>query len=300
MSVAKTTKTIIPGPSATLVDNEINQVNLNINGGVNGSLPVYAVDAKGGRLTASMYNGRYLANSLIPVILTYPKVFNYFEKPSYWKNFLKWLFEVHAKTITGFDASLTVEYAEYDAGDNVNKYRQASKVTQAASNVATEVDELVDNPIEHFLDAYIRYGLGDPVRGVPLITRLLTEKEAKTYNQSEFTTFSGIFIEPDILLRKVVRAYYVFDMQPDGNPNLVGGKDQAKAKEVDTKTITWGGVSVYSTNTNVYAMAQHYINLLKLWEQDPETIMLPEGEVDTDLNSVNANTHYAGVDSNTD
>lgn len=256
------------------------------NGGQWGALPILGGVENGVNINQWLHEQQYLRNDLIPIVLSVPKGFELLPNANQWKQAAKAMLEVHAKTIDGLDSSLTVDKVEKDLGLSGAKFAEVANVTRATSTVSITVEERYGNPFEILLDVWIRVLLRDPDLQAPLITRIATAENLPKVWSPEWSTMSAIFIEPDVLLRKPIRAFLVSNMFPNGNPELLGKKDKSASREGKVITIELGGWAIPSTNNRVMKLANEILTNLKLYELNPDDILLPIAKGDESLAEV--------------
>jgi len=244
-----------------------------------------------------MHEQSYLRRDVVPVLLQAPKGFSLLPNGDEWQEAIKALFEVHAKTIEGLNSSLTVEHAEHAMGISGANMREVANVNREASSVTLGgIVEKYGNPFEILLDVWIRYMLMDPDSKAPLITRVASADTLPKAWTAEWYSATVIFIEPDPLYRMPVRAWLVSNLYPSANPDIIGGKDKSAGRAIKEISIDMGGFALPHTNKRVKALASKIITNLKLWEKDPEDILLPADSVDTNLENVqDMDIYYDGV-----
>ena len=75
--------------------------------GMNGYMPNYGVvDSQGKTVGGWISNAAYIKRNVIPVLLEYPKAFDYMPNPQTWISALKGLMEIHPTTIDGLTSGL--------------------------------------------------------------------------------------------------------------------------------------------------------------------------------------------------
>jgi len=244
-----------------------------------------------------MHEQAYLKRDVIPVVLQVPRGFNLLPNGTDWNEAIKALFEVHAKTIEGLNSSLTVEHAEHTLGVSGATMREISNVNREATSITIGgIQERYGNPFEILLDVWIRYMMMDPDLKAPLITRVAAPETLPKAWTAEWYTCTVMFIEPDPLYRMPVHAWLVSNLYPSGNPDIIGKKDKSTGREIKEISIDMGGFALPHTNKHVKALATKIIGNLKLWEKDPEEILLPANTVDTDIENVqDMNLYYDGT-----
>lgn len=225
-----------------------------------------------------MYNQPYLKRDLIPIVLETPRVFDLFPKPEMWHNSVKAFFEVHARSITGLNSSLTVETVEREMGLEGATYEDIVNVTREASKVSVTVDEKYGVPFEILLDVWIRYGIMDPDTKAPLATTLPGADQIGIYGP-EWWACTVMFIEPDVLLRKSIHAWFVSNLFPHANPDIIGAKEKKNSREAKEIQLDMGGFAIPPTNKRVMELATSMLDNLKLYTRTPDDIMLPATDV---------------------
>lgn len=253
-----------------------------------GYLPIIG-DVKNGKVIhAYMYNQRYIKRDIIPVVLQTPRMFDLFPNPLDWKRAYVAFWERQCRVIEGLNASLTVETMETELGIEGAKFKEPTNVTREETNISTTVDEKYGIPHEILIDVLIRYGIMDPDLKVPLITTIPEAKGIDVYTP-EWYSGTVLFIEPDVLQRKVIHAWLVSNLFPTSNPEITAKKDKKSAKEAKEMTIEWGGLALPPTNKNVMELAQKVLDSMKLWTITPDEIKLPAIDVDGTLKTDGAN-----------
>ena len=251
-------------------------------GGQFGFLPMIGGIDNEKNISEYMYNQSYLRKDLIAIVLDTPKVFDYLPNPDNWRKAIKAFFEVHAKTIDGIDSSLTVDTNEKETGLSGGKFKEPTNVTRADTNVSIGITEKYGIPFEILLDVWIRYGIMDPDTKSPLATTLPGMEDVNIYSP-EFWTCTVLFIEPDVLLRKATHGWFVGNLFPTSNPDIVGKKDKTAGRELKDMTVEMGGLAIPSTNKRVMDLANTVLDSLKLYTRTPDDILLPATEVAANL-----------------
>ncbi len=243
-----------------------------------------------------MYAQAYQRMDLIPIVLQTPKMFDLFPQAKGWHEAVKAMFEVHAKTIDGLNASLTVNTGEHNTGMSGAVIKEITQVTREATNVSIGLNEKNGIPFETLLDVWIRYGLDDPDIGHPLITRIADSTRLPKHWTAEWYTCTVLFIEPDRLRRRAIHAWLVSNLFPTSNPDIIGKKDKTAARELKQMTIDFGGFALPPTSKKVKDLANTVMGIIKPWEKDPEDILLPANNVMAGLLNVeDKDIYYEGT-----
>ena len=266
-------------------------------GGQWGALPRIGGVDSGKPIHEWMHEQIYMRRDVIPVVLQVPKGFGLLPNPDQWKEAVKALFEVHSKKIEGLNSSLTVNHQEHVAGLSGATIREPGNVVREATSITLSgITERYGNPFEILLDVWIRYMMMDPDLKAPLITRVASSATLPDAWTAEWYTCTVMFIEPDPLFRRPVHAWLVSNLYPSANPDIIGGKDKTEDRALKELSIDMGGFALPHTNKRVRDLAAIILNNLKLWEKDPEDILLPADKVEPDLDAVgDMDIYYDGV-----
>ena len=144
--------------SDALLTGAYNNSNQNIDmldlqyGGQNG----YAPD-----LTSWVSNQSYTSRPLVCVMLEAPRLFTAMPNPEKWVASLKSLFELHARTIDGFNAGLKVDFDEHPVGGAGEQHQEFTNVTRERTQPKFTFVEKYGRPIQTLLEYWIRYGMMD-------------------------------------------------------------------------------------------------------------------------------------------
>ena len=269
-------------------------------GGQWGALPRIGGVADEKPIHEWMHEQSYMPRDVIPIVIQLPRMFDLLPNSTDWKAGIKAFVETHSKKIEGLNSSLTVETSERELGLSGANFREVTDVKREATSVVHTVDERVGNPFEILLDVWIRYGLLDPDLKAPLITRIANSDLLPKAWTADWSTMTVLYIEPDVLLRKPVRAWLVSNLFPDANPDILGSKDKTAGRAGKEMSITLGGFSIPSTNRIVKSLAETVMSNLELYTLDPEEILIPANSVDSSVATI-ADTpiYYEGVNSGT-
>ena len=238
----------------------------------------------------------YQKRDVIPIVLQVPRMFDLLPNSKDWKTAVKAMMEIHAKTIDGLNSSLTVDTNEHELGLSGASFKEVADVKREATSVSITVEERLGTPFEILLDTWIRYGLMDPDLKAPLITRIVSADNLPKAWTADWKTMTVLFIEPDSLYRRAVRAWLVSNLFPESNPDITGKKDKNSGRELKEISLELGGFAVPSTNKRVRQLAQSVLTNLALWTNDSEDILLPADKIDPSLDAPTDNdVNYEGT-----
>lgn len=196
-------------------------------------------------------NTPYVSRNLIAILLEAPRFFRYAANQNQLIGSLKALIEKHCRTIDGLNRTVTAEFADAPVGGAGEVISAVSNVTRATSRPSLGAWELQGRTIQHFLEWWILYGLGDPNTKVPLIVSDGMVRP-EHYNQ----TFAGctvLFIEPDPTMQDVVSAYLCTNMQPTTTGDWSNRKDVAQIGQNLDLTIEFTALTDTSAGVKMYA-----------------------------------------------
>lgn len=196
-------------------------------------------------------NAAYVSRPLVCVLLEVPRLFKVMPNPEKWTASLKSLFELHARTIDGFNAGLKVDFDEHPVGGAGEQHQEYTNVTRERSTPKFTFIEKYGRPIQTLLDYWIRYGMMDENTKFAL---------ASTLNNGDVTdllpdwyTATCLFFVPDPLHKKIDKAWITTNMAPMGTGEIVGKRDLTTAQEVLTLDIEFTGISQYGLGINSFA-----------------------------------------------
>jgi len=196
-------------------------------------------------------NAAYVRRNLICIMLEAPKFFQLMPEPEKWVQTLKALFELHPKTIDGYDKALTVEFDEHAVGGAGEMQSEVINVTRARSEPVFTYTEKYGLPIQTFLYNWITFGLMDPDSKFALISTITGEKPADML--PDWYGASILVFEPDPSHKKVVKSWVTTNMMPKGTGEMVGKRDLTTANETLELSIEFTGISQTGIGTDLFA-----------------------------------------------
>lgn len=213
---------------------------------------------KGGQFGYSPVLGEWVSNAaykrqhLIPILLQYPRAFNYTTNKDYWIHQLQALVERQARTIDGLNAGLNVEVAGHPVGGGGQNQQEYMNVTEVETSVTMSWEDKYGAAIGRFWRRYITLFMMDPNAKVAAITTTPRGREIKDWLPDMYS-FSMLFIEPDPLHRHVVKSWVVSNMFPQGTGDIVGRRDITAAWEFQPIDITFGGIAQFGPGPDQFA-----------------------------------------------
>ena len=230
-------------------------------------------------------NQAYVRRNLICILLEAPKVFSLFPNPEKWVQSLKSLMELHVKTIEGFNAGLSVEFDEHPVGGAGEMQQEVINVKRARSEPVFGFVEKYGRPIQTLLDYWIRYGMQDPDTKFALASTLGKHPDDML---ADWFTMTCLFIEPDVLHRKVTQAWVTTNMMPKSNGEIIGKRDLTSDLEILNLSIEFTGISQYGKGVDLFA--QNILDRINIEGADPH--MRPSFIQDMDSEVAGAQVGY--------
>lgn len=215
-------------------------------------------------LTEWVSNQAYVRRNLICILVEAPRMFQYMPEGSKWIQSLKSLVELHARSIEGFNAGLTVELDEHPVGGAGEMQQEVIDVKRTRSEPVFAFVEKYGRPIQTFLDYWIRYGLMDPDTKYALIG---TVNGAPNDILADWYSMTCLFIEPDPTHKKVIQSWLTTNMFPKSNGEIVGKRDLTAASEVLNLSVEFTGLTQYGIGVNQFA--QKVLSNITITHSDP-------------------------------
>lgn len=242
-------------------------------------------------LTEWVSNQAYVRRNLICILVEAPKMFDHMPDKAKWVQSLKSLVELHARSIEGFNAGLTVELDEHPVGGAGEMQQEVIDVKRTRSEPVFAFVEKYGRPIQTFLDYWIRYGLMDPDTKYALIG---TVNGAPSDILADWYSMTCLFIEPDPTHKKVIQSWLTTNMFPKSNGEIVGKRDLTAASEVLNLSVEFTGLTQYGIGVNQFA--QKVLTSINITHSDP--FFRPAFVSSQDL--VNSFSNPPGVSSDVD
>ena len=243
------------------------------NGGQNGYMSQVGIIGKDGKhYDAWISNQAYVKRNIIPVVLAYPKFFDFLADKDKFIESYKALIELHPLTIDGLSSGLTVETDEHAIGGAGEMQEEITNVTRARSTLSFTFKEKAGKSIQKFLDFIIRYGYMDPDTKKPSVAELISsmDKVGGSYTP-DYYTGTVIFIEPDALYKEVVDAWLCTNMFFKSNGDRTGKRDIHSAGEAPELTIESSAITM--NNEATLNLATEILSKLTIIGKDPHIDM---------------------------
>lgn len=243
-------------------------------GGQQGYAPLLGFLENGKMKGEWVSNKAYTRRNIIPILLEAPSFFRLFPYGDKLNAVLKSLVELHARSIEGLEAGLTVETDEHPIGGGGQVQHEFTNVTMPQSNVTMAFVEKEGCPINALMEFWIRYGLQDPETKYALAGTI--EPTGGSTPETEIPpadwladryTMTMLFIEPDALHKKVLRSWIRANMFPLSSGTVQGSRDTTTPNELITHSIEFTGFNQYNLGTNIFA--QSILDRMRLTNANP-------------------------------
>jgi len=278
--MSRLTDAIISGAYSRNIDRPMLDLK---NGGQHGWAP---------NLTEYVSNQAYISRPLVCILLEAPRMFTVMPESQKWISSLKALFELHARSIDGFNAGLKVDTEEHPVGGAGEVQQEIVNVTRERSQPKFTFIEKYGRPVQTFLDYWIRYGMMDPEAKFALLGTMNNGNVRDLL--ADWYSATCLFMVPDPLHRKVDKAWITTNMFPLSNGEITAKRDLTTSQEMLTLDIEFAGISQFGFGVNQFA--QSILDQIRINNADPNMRAPFINRITPDVASVNT----AGYDSTTE
>jgi len=243
-------------------------------------------------LTEWISNQAYVSRPLVCIVLEVPRMFKEMPDSQKWISSVKALFELHARSIEGFNAGLKVDVEEHPVGGAGEQQQEITNVTRERSQPKFQFIEKYGRPIQTLLDYWIRYGIMDPDTKFALLGTMNRTNVKDLL--ADWYTATCLFIVPDPLHRKVDKAWITTNMFPLSNGEITAKRDLTTAQEMLTLDIEFAGISQYGLGISHFA--QGILDKINTLNADP--FMRPSfvDKISPDVEAANTNSYKLSVE----
>jgi len=244
-------------------------------------------------LTEWVSNQAYVSRPLVCIMLEAPKMFSAMPDSQKWISSLKALFELHARSIDGFNAGLKVDVEEHAIGGAGEQQQEIVNVTRERSQPKFQFIEKYGRPIQTLFDYWIRYGMMDPDTKFALLGGM-GKTEVKDL-LADWYSATCLFMVPDPLHKKVDKAWITTNMFPLSNGDITAKRDLTTSQEMLTLDIEFSGISQFGLGVNQFA--QNILDNINTLNADP--FMKPSfvTKISADVAAANTNGYESLVES---
>ena len=195
-------------------------------------------------------NQAHVRQNLICLVLEVPRLFTILPDSAKWVQAIKALFELHARSIEGYNAGLTVELDEHPVGGAGEFQQEVIDVKRVRSEPVFGFVEKYGRPIQNLLDYWIRYGLKDPDAKHALAG--ITAR-GPTDLLADWFSATVLVFEPSPSLSHVTNAWITTNMYPRSTGDIIGKRNMTEASELSNLSIEFTGISQYGAGVTAFA-----------------------------------------------
>lgn len=203
-------------------------------------------------LTEWVSNAAYVRKNLIVVLLEAPRFFQQMPDPQKWVDTLKSMVELHARTVEGLNAGITIEFDDHPVGGAGEMQSEIIDSKRTRSEVEMTFTEKYGNPLQTFLYNWMTYGMMDPDTKFALANTLDPANRPSDMLPDQYTC-SMLFMEPDPSHHRVVKSWVGVGMAPRSTGDIVGKRDLTTAGEIQVLTVPWTGIYQFNLGTSLFA-----------------------------------------------
>lgn len=211
-------------------------------------------------------NQAYVRHNLILVVLEAPKFMSLMRKPQVWYDVLRAFVETHPTSVEGFDAGLEANVIEQEAGGGGEMQQDFTNVTRARTNPVFNFSKDKGNAIiTKFIEAWMLYGLMDPVSKIPLAITLpkFDRQKNKDWLGDQYS-MTFIAFEPTATMNGVVNAWLCTNAWPFNTGPIAGSRNMSGEMEAPSLSIPFTSLTEYGPCVAAFAkrllMAMNFTN----------------------------------------
>ena len=211
-------------------------------------------------------NAAYVQRNLVCLLMEAPLGFQFMPDPDFWVGALKSMVELHPKSITGFNAEVTVDFGAENAVSGGGEMQQDyTDIKRARTEPEFVLVDKYGRPFQSFIYEWITNLIGDPDTKVPNIATLAGNKPTDLL--PDMYTATMLFFEPDPTFTTIVKAWLTTNMAPKSTGAVTGKRDITSAMESSEITIPFTGIS--SSSLGVRLFAQQILDQINLTNANP-------------------------------
>jgi len=245
-----------------------------LDAGYDGFYPELAKTIGGKNFEKWMNNAAYVSNNIIPIVVRTPKMFDVLADATLGARLRNLYIAVMTHiplTITGFEATVTLETAEHRAGAAGELHEEFTKASRSRTRITKTYVEKLGKPLNRFFDFIIRYGIKDPDTQSPLLTTLtLTDNslEKGELLTPDYYTGSILYLEPDMINKNVVEAYYCVNVAPKSAGEVVSKRDLGAGGETKEYSIEF--TSITRSGEAIRRSTQLVLDRMSIFDKSPD------------------------------
>ncbi len=210
-------------------------------------------------------NAAYVRKNIFPIVLEAPRFFQLMPDPQKWVQSLKVLIENRSITIEGLNRTLKPEFDDHQVGGGGEIQQEVVDVKRTRSEPVHTFIEMYGAPITTFINYWIQYGMMDPETKYALVGTLSGQKPDDLL--PDWFTATILYIEPDPLMRKVVKSWVCTNMMPMEGVEDIGKKDPTSPSEILKITMPFTAITQSGAGVNTFA--QKIMDSIKITNANP-------------------------------
>lgn len=172
---------------------------------------------------------------------------------------------------SGLNRTLSVSVNETQTGHSGESFQTPTRVSRARTQLTSTIVEKDRRPIIRFLEDYVRYTIGDPDKGYPLLSDLSSGKDG--FDDQLADMYGGIWLayEPDKTFRYAENAFLMTNVFPHGDIGENTATRQLQQDgEVPTYNLSW--TCFQKVGYAVDKLAQSFMDANRVGSLDPSFI----------------------------
>lgn len=242
-----------------------------------------AIGADGKHYEEWINNHAYVKKQIIPLLLSYPKFFDYMPNKEYWLIAFKSLLESQALKIDGLKSNLIITTEEHATGGDGNMQTEITNTTRERSEPVYTWQERANKTIARFIEAVVLWGYMDPETKSPRVRNFMDVEDYGYIFTPDYQAGAMMYIEPDIMFREVIDAWMCFNMlfKSAGN-SRTGSRDLTQPAEMPTLEVELSAITI--STTAVQEFGKKLLSEMSILNLIPdEDLTLPFGEIDPNV-----------------
>ena len=233
-------------------------------------------------LTEWVSNQAYIRRNLICLLVSAPTGFASMPHGDKYIATLKSLVELHAQTIEGLAAGLSIETVETAVGGAGEMQEHFTNVTRARSQPVFRFEEKYGLPVFNFFSSWVRWLMMDPDSKVATVGTLAAGQRPTDMLADRYAATMA-FIEPDPTHTKVVKSWLITNMFPKGDLELVGRRELSAASEQTTYDVNFTALSQFGEGVD--AFCQTLLDKINLVNANPYKRPAFVSKIDADVSA---------------
>lgn len=224
----------------------------------------------------------YINKNLIIKVLRPPQGLLLMPQAEKYIRAYKNILETYMQSWSGFNRTLSVGKAETALGNASEVVETNTRVTRARSQITSTIVEKDRRPVIRFLEFMVRYLVGDPEVGHPLLSGVTDRFQDQLLDMIGGTILA---YEPDKTMRYVENAFLITNFWIHGD---VGENTSNMQKQQDGETrtynLSWTGIQ--KVGASVDRLAQSFMDAARVTGIDPSFQTPHIARVDSEIAAV--------------